>query len=213
MDKKLKERFAMLIEIYEAERRRISELDMEETADIEHPVFGEGNAESPLIMFIGEAPGREEAACGRPFVGKAGKQLDRMLVTAGIDRGSVFVTNTVKYRPITKHENSVCNRTPSVKEIKAGLETLYAELMTVRPRIIATLGNVPLKAVQLLSQDDKLTVGEVHGMPRMAFVRGVPMELFPLYHPAASIYYRELKPVLERDLIALGAFARQAEGQ
>ena len=198
----------MLEDIYNAERVRISNLDIAEDADLEHPVMGEGNADSPLIMLIGEAPGREEAACGRPFVGKAGKQLDKMLVTAGIDRESVFVTNTVKYRPITMHERTVCNRTPSVKEIKAGLPTLLREITTVRPHIIATLGNVPLKAVSLLSDGEKLTVGEVHGVPRMAFIDGLPMRLFPLYHPAAAIYYRELKPVLERDLVSLGAFAR-----
>ena len=198
----------MLEDIYLAERIRISKLDIADEADLEHPVMGEGNAESPLIMLIGEAPGREEAACGRPFVGKAGKQLDKMLVTAGIDRESVFVTNTVKYRPITMHERTVCNRTPSVKEIMAGLPTLISEIMTVRPHIIATLGNVPLKAVSLLSDGEKLTVGDVHGVPRMAFIDGLPMRLFPLYHPAAAIYYRELKPVLERDLVSLGAFAR-----
>ncbi len=198
----------MLRELYEKEGQRIASLDMADRADIEHPVFGEGNPDEPLIMFIGEAPGREEAACGRPFVGKAGRQLDRMLLTAGIDRSRVFVTNAVKYRPINVKERSVSNRTPSLAEIKAGLETLLGEISCVRPTVIATLGNVPLKAVQLISVDEKLTVGDVHGMPRPALVQGLALTLFPLYHPAACIYYRELKPVLERDLVALGAFAR-----
>ena len=116
----------MLSQLYQKEAERILALDLEDSADLEHPVMGEGNFDSPLIMFIGEAPGREEAACGRPFVGKAGKQLDKMLLTAGIDRSKVFVTNAVKYRPITLHERTVCNRTPSVKEIKGGLPVLLA---------------------------------------------------------------------------------------
>lgn len=198
----------MLEDIYKKERLRIEALDIDDEADLAHPVFGEGNAEHPLIMFIGEAPGREEAASGRPFVGKAGKQLDNMLLTADIDRQRVFVTNTVKYRPITKHESTVCNRTPSVKEIKGGLEALSSEIDIVSPTVIATLGNVPLKALSLLGTGEKLTVGDVHGMPRPAFINGRMLMLFPLYHPAASIYYRELKPVMERDLINLGAFAR-----
>ena len=198
----------MLQELYLKEAERILALDMDDSADLAHPVFGEGSDSSPLIMFIGEAPGREEAACGRPFVGKAGKQLDKMLLTAGIDRSAVFVTNTVKYRPVTVHERTVCNRTPSLKEIKAGLPLLAREIGVVRPKVIATLGNVPLKAISLLGDDEKLTVGEVHGMPRMVLIEGVPMRLFPLYHPAAAIYCRELKPTLERDLTALGSFAR-----
>ena len=85
---------------------------------------------------------------------------------------------------------------------------LLEEITKVRPQVIATLGNVPLKAISLLSSGEKLTVGEVHGMPRIAVVEGAPYKLFPLYHPAAAIYYRELKPTLERDLVTLGAFAR-----
>ena len=199
----------MLNEIYTAEAARIAALDIFDSADLEHPVFGEGNENSPLIMFIGEAPGREEAAAGRPFVGKAGRQLDRMLLMAVIDRGSVFVTNTVKYRPIVRNEKTVCNRTPSMREVKAGLETLRREIVFVMPKVIATLGNIPLSALALLSGGEKLTVGDVHGMPRVALVEGVPYIHFPLYHPAAAIYYRELKPVLESDLVTLGSFIRQ----
>lgn len=197
----------MLDSIYEAERARIASLEPDAGADLEHPVFGEGDTNSPLIMLIGEAPGREEAASGRPFVGKAGKQLDKMLLTAGIDRSSVFVTNAVKYRPITVRERSVSNRTPSASEVKAGLDTLRREILFVRPKVIATLGNIPLGAVLMLGEGGKLTVGEAHGMPRMVLIDGVPFRHFPLYHPAAAIYCRELKPVLERDLVALGSFA------
>ena len=200
----------MLEERYALEAERISSLTLDSGADLAHPVFGEGNKNKPLIMFIGEAPGRDEAASGRPFVGRAGKQLDSMLALAGIDRAQVFVTNSVKYRPVTVYEHRVSNRTPSIKEVKAGLDLLRYEIECVEPSVIATLGNVPLTAVRLLSeaQDEQLTVGMAHGMPTITLIGGKLIKLFPLYHPAAAIYNRELKPVLERDLITLGEYAR-----
>ena len=200
----------MLNERYALEKERISKLELDAGADLEHPVFGEGNAQNPIIMFIGEAPGREEAASGRPFVGKAGKQLDGMLALAGIDRSGVFVTNSVKYRPMKVSDGRASNRTPSLAEVKAGLDLLRYEIGTVSPCVIATLGNVPLTAVRLLSDtpDERLTVGEAHGMPTVTVIGGNPVKLFPLYHPAAAIYNRELKPVLERDLVTLGEFVR-----
>ena len=199
----------MLEERYAIEAKKILALDVQD-ADLAHPVFGEGNAEHPLIMFIGEAPGRDEAASGRPFVGRAGKQLDSMLALAGIDRSKVFVTNSVKYRPTKSEGHRVSNRTPTISEVRAGLELLRFEIETVSPEVIATLGNIPLTAVQLLSEikGEQLTVGMAHGMPNIAVIGGGLRKLFPLYHPAAAIYNRELKPVLERDLITLGEYAR-----
>ncbi len=200
----------MLEDIYMAERSRLAALaEQADDGDYLHPVFGEGKSNHPLIMFIGEAPGREEAVSGRPFVGKAGKQLDSMLANAGIDRSHVFVSNAVKFRPIKRGENAVSNRTPTVREIDAALEVLNVEICTVAPRVIATLGNVPLSAVLKIAGEDKLTVGEIHGMPRPIAVAGRGFMLFPLYHPAASIYNRELKPTLKNDLISLGRFAKQ----
>lgn len=200
----------MLNRRYAEEAERIKGLILDQDADLTHPVFGEGDPDEPLIMFIGEAPGRDEAVCGRPFVGKAGKQLDAMLELAGIDRGKVFVTNSVKYRPTKVAERRVSNRTPSVSEVKDGLSLLKFEIASVRPSVIATLGNVPLSAVLMLSdtEGEKLNVGAAHGMPRMIMIVGRPFHLFPLYHPASSIYNRELKQVLEKDLIRLGGFAR-----
>ncbi len=199
----------MLNEAYEKERARIAALSVD-GADLGHPVFGEGNCDRPLIMFIGEAPGREEAASGRPFVGKAGRQLDRMLELAGIDRSKVFVTNSVKYRPVKISEHRLSNRTPTVKEVRDGLALLAFEIETVRPSVIATLGNVPLSALRMLSpvKDDQLVIGTAHGMPTVVLLGHGPQKLFPLYHPAASIYNRELKPVLEADLVRLGEYAR-----
>lgn len=200
----------MLNERYLIEARRIAGLRLTHEGDLEHPVFGEGNDISPLIMFIGEAPGKEEAACGRPFVGKAGKQLDEMLSLAGIDRKEVYVTNAVKYRPIKRKGNSVSNRTPTAPEILDGLSLLRTEIECVNPAVIATLGNVPLSAVMQLKEGrrDTFTVGAVHGKPFSILISRETRKIYPLYHPAASIYDRELKPVLEKDLIGLGEFVR-----
>lgn len=200
----------MLKERYALEKARLAELILEHDGDIDHPVFGEGCARSPLIMFIGEAPGREEAACGRPFVGKAGKQLDAMLALAGIDRAETFVTNAVKYRPFRQNGSRTSNRTPSQQEIRDGLSLLREEIEIVRPSVIATLGNVPLSAVISLASGyvAPVTVGSAHGAPTVYQIGGRPQRVFPLYHPAASIYNRELKPVLERDLALLGEYAR-----
>ena len=178
----------MLNDRYELERARLSELNLSAEADLLNPVFGEGNAERPRIMFIGEAPGREEASCGRPFVGKAGRQLDEMLRTAGIDRGEVFVTNAVKYRPFKTKNGRASNRTPSAAEVITGAELLCEEISSVDPIVIATLG-------------------QAHGMPIVLKIAGEPRTVFPLYHPAASIYNRSLAPVLQDDLIKLGRYA------
>lgn len=200
----------MLADRYIIEEHRIANLHLDKDADLLHPVFGEGNETDPYIMFIGEAPGKEEAACGRPFVGKAGKQLDAMLELAGIDRSSVFVTNTVKYRPIKRKGESVSNRTPTSDEILNGLELLRYEIDAVHPLVIATLGNVPLSAVRILAQRvyGEQTIGAVHGRPTSYFIGSEARKVFPLYHPAAAIYNRELKPVLEEDLKRLGDLVR-----
>ncbi|MBO4847987.1 MAG: uracil-DNA glycosylase [Clostridia bacterium] len=205
----------MLKERYILEAEKIRYLDLEHDADLDHPVFGEGRENNPVIMFIGEAPGREEAASGRPFVGKAGKQLDSMLSLAGIDRAMVYVTNAVKYRPIKRKGSSVSNRTPTAAEVRGGLSLLRAEIEAVDPDVIATLGNVPLSAVVQLAGgvNEPLTVGAAHGFPVMFLISGKPRRVFPLYHPAASIYNRELKPVLEKDLVMLGEYARSIDNE
>ena len=97
-----------LVELYEKERLRIAET-ADGRGDYSHPVFGEGPV-NPLVMLIGEAPGGDEAKQGRPFVGKAGRQLDALLSGAGIDRSRVYITNAVKFRPVNVKPKSLSNR-------------------------------------------------------------------------------------------------------
>ena len=159
-------------------------------------VFGEGRIGAP-VMMIGEAPGEQESLQGRPFVGKAGKNLDEFLEGAGLDRRALCVTNTVKFRPTKRSAaGRTVNRPPSQEEIKLFLPWLFKEIELVNPRCVITLGNVPLKALA----GGKQTVGDCHGQ-WLESQAGVP--LFALYHPASLIYRRSLAPVYEQDVLTL----------
>ena len=190
-----------LMELYAEEREKLSKLASSSGKGGEylHPVLGCGDPDS-RIMLIGEAPGREETEIGIPFSGKAGKQLDLLLAGSRIDRKSLFVTNAVKYRPYTLTNNGKRNRTPTGKEIAAGLSLLEREIGLIDPDWIVTLGNTPLYSIQLMLGLDRKKIGEVHGK-----CIGIPMNqrmtrLFPMYHPASTIYDRALAGILEKDM-------------
>ncbi len=198
---------------YELEAERIIELKGNEKydGDFENPVFGEGNVDS-LFMLIGEAPGAEEAKRGKPFVGKAGKQLDELLEKAGISRKNGFVTNTVKYRPVKQKTKTVSNRTPTKAELLAGIQTLKIEILEVKPKIIVTLGNTPLEAILTLANDKThkgSKIGELHGKQIAITIDGISYLWFPIYHPASIIYNRALKEIYEADLIKLNAVIKK----
>ncbi len=160
-------------------------------------VLGEGKEESPVLMLVGEAPGETEVLKRRPFVGKAGKNLDEFLTLAGLNREDIFVTNAVKIRPTEKGPTGrTRNRAPNKEELSLFVPWLLREIQAVRPQALVTLGNVPLKALT----DSKQTVGDCHGQ-WLASRAGVP--LFALYHPASVIYRRALAPVYEQDVLTL----------
>ena len=169
-------------------------------------VFGEG-AENPALMMIGEAPGGDEEKQGRPFVGKAGKNLSAFLEVVGLKREEIYISNVVKLRPIKESPKTgkAVNRPPSVEEIAFFLPYLLEEIKVISPKVVVTLGNVPLKAV---TGEKKAVIGEYHGKPTpLADGR----TLFALYHPAAVIYNRALQATYDEDLLALKAFL-QKEG-
>ena len=164
-------------------------------------VFGEG-AEHPALMMIGEAPGGDEEKQGRPFVGKAGKNLSAFLEVVGLKREEIYISNVVKLRPTktSPKTGKAVNRPPSSAEITFFLPFLREEIEIVAPRVIVTLGNVPLKAV---TGDPAASIGAYHGKP-MTLADG--RVLFALYHPAAVIYNRALQAVYDEDLLALRGF-------
>lgn len=163
-------------------------------------VFGEGETSRPVLMLIGEAPGAQEVLAKRPFVGKAGKNLDLFLGTINQLRENIYITNAVKFRPTklsTKGTQS--NRPPSQLEQDIFKPWLLEEIRCIDPCLIVTLGNVPLRI--LLGQDMK--IGACHG----EMIRGIEKRLFfPLYHPAAIIYNRSLTETYEHDLNNLKHF-------
>ena len=169
-------------------------------------VFGEG-AENPALMMIGEAPGGDEEKQGRPFVGKAGKNLSAFLEVVGLKREEIYISNVVKLRPTKESPKTgkAVNRPPSAEEIAFFLPYLLEEIQVMSPKVVVTLGNVPLKAV---TGERKAVIGDYHGKPTpLADGR----TLFALYHPAAVIYNRALQATYDEDLLALKAFL-QKEG-
>ncbi|MBR5288682.1 MAG: uracil-DNA glycosylase [Clostridia bacterium] len=165
-------------------------------------VFGEG-PKSPKLMLIGEAPGEQESLQGRPFVGKAGKNLDHFLELAGLAREEIYISNVVKYRPTkTGKTGRISNRPPTREEIALFSPWLLREIEWVSPQMIATLGNVPLKALT----DAGATIGQMHG--RVIEANQANRPLFALYHPASLIYNRSLTDVYENDVLLLAKLLR-----
>lgn len=163
-------------------------------------ILGHGNLNSTIVL-IGEAPGAKEIEIGEPFVGQAGKYLNEFLEALDIDRDDVYITNAVKYRPTkTNHKTGrLSNRTPTIKEIDSFRKYLNEEIAIVDPKIVVTLGNIPLRAIF----NENLKIGEVHGRLMEKDIENNKYKIFPLYHPAAVIYRRELKAVYMKDLASL----------
>ena len=165
-------------------------------------VFGEGPM-TPKLMLIGEAPGEQESLQGRPFVGKAGKNLDHFLELAELKREEIYISNAVKIRPTkTGKTGRISNRPPTREEIALFRPWLMREIALIKPVMIATLGNVPLQALTATKQ----TIGQVHGKVIPAGETGLP--LFALYHPASLIYNRALTDVYEQDVRLLAGEIR-----
>jgi uracil-DNA glycosylase family 4 len=162
-------------------------------------VFGTGNADADL-MFVGEAPGFHEDRQGKPFVGQAGKLLDKLLAEIGLERGQCFIANVLKCRPPG-------NRDPRPDEIDACKGHLLQQIELIEPRVVCTLGNF---ATKLLSgRPDGIT--RVHGVPQPRELAGRMVFLYPIFHPAAALYtpamleqlrgdFERLPELLARDL-------------
>ena len=170
-------------------------------------VPGEGSLEA-AVMFVGEAPGRDEDHQGRPFIGPAGRLLTDLLRTIGLDRKDVFITNIVKCRPPE-------NRDPLPEEIEACNEYLLTQIALITPKVICTLGRF---AGQTLI-DPRLGISRDHG--KATRVSGILY--VPLYHPAAALHQarlmdtlrsdmRQLKTILDRELADSPGFRSAAGG-
>jgi DNA polymerase len=149
-------------------------------------VPGEGSP-TAAVMLVGEAPGASEDKSGRPFVGSAGKLLDRLLEEAGLERGDVFITNVVKARPPG-------NRDPKADEVAHHLPWLEAQLDVIRPKLLVPLGR---HALNRFAPDVKIT--QAHG----SVIERDGRTLFPMFHPAAALRNPQLRKTLHEDAQAL----------
>ena len=154
-------------------------------------VFGSGDPDADL-MFVGEAPGFHEDRLGVPFVGQAGKLLERLLGGIGLTREDVYIANVLKSRPPG-------NRDPHPDEIAACEGHLFRQIEIIRPVIVATLGNF---ATKLLSGKPQ-GITRVHGQEQEVTLGGSRVLLYPLYHPAAALYTPAMLKVLEVDFARL----------
>ncbi|HEX6482431.1 MAG TPA: uracil-DNA glycosylase [Ktedonobacteraceae bacterium] len=159
-------------------------LPLRETAT--HLVFGEGNPDADLY-FLGEAPGRFEDVQGRPFVGQAGKLLDKLLASIGMKREDVYISNMVRFRPPN-------NRPPTPAELTAFEPYVSEELEIVQPKLVVTLGRF---AMEKFLPGEKIS--KIHGELRPVEWHGKTIKLFPLYHPSAALRSSSTRQALEED--------------
>jgi DNA polymerase len=150
-------------------------------------VFGSGDPHAELL-FVGEAPGFHEDQNGIPFVGQAGKLLERLLNGIGLSRTDVYIANVRKCRPPG-------NRDPHPEEIEACESHLFRQIELIRPTLVATLGNF---ATKLLS-GKPAGITRVHGVEQQVVLGGNAVTLYPLFHPAAALYTPSMQKVLEQD--------------
>ena len=160
-------------------------------------VFGNGHPNADL-MFVGEAPGFHEDQQGIPFVGQAGKLLDKLLAGIGLTRADVYVANTLKCRPPG-------NRDPLPEEKHQCEPWLFKQIELIKPKVVATSGNHATK--QLTGKETGIT--RVHGEPQQAVYGPVTVTIFPLYHPAAALYTPAMLKVLEEDFAKLPVLLEQ----
>jgi len=160
-------------------------------------VFGSGNAES-RIMFIGEAPGKNEDLQGRPFVGQAGKILDELLALIGFERAEIFIANVLKCRPPQ-------NRDPQPSEVNNCKNYLFKQIEIIDPEIICTLGR---HSTQLLLDTDE----SISGLRGKVF-KVKNRYIMPINHPAAALYTPSRMEVLKSDFLRLGQVIQVIDGK
>lgn len=163
------------------------------------PVVGEGS-HTAKIVFIGEAPGENEAKTARPFCGASGRILDELLNSIEVDREDVYITNIVKDRP-------PANRDPTSEEIELYAPFLDRQLAIIKPTVIATLGRFSMAyIINRLGLGDQLTsISAMHGKSFTANPEWGSVHIIPLYHPAVALYKASMKTSLLEDFKVIKA--------
>jgi len=153
-------------------------------------VIGDGNLNADIV-FIGEAPGKNEDEQGLPFVGAAGKFLNEMLAAADMERSDVYITNIVKYRPPN-------NRDPFPEEKKAFWPYLLKQLQIIKPKVVITLGR---HSMEYFLPD--MRISQIHGQAKRIQFGDDKLVIIPLYHPAAALYNGSLRETLIEDFVSV----------
>ncbi|MFZ2125945.1 MAG: uracil-DNA glycosylase [Candidatus Microsaccharimonas sp.] len=161
-------------------------------------VMGDGNLDADIV-FIGEAPGKNEDLQGLPFVGAAGKFLNEMLAAAGMERKDVYITNIVKYRPPN-------NRDPSPEEKAAFWPYLLKQLQIINPKVVITLGRHSMEYFL-----PGMKIGEVHGEAKRIQFGDHKIVIMPLFHPAAALYNGSLRQTLIDDFLKVPKVIEQLD--
>jgi DNA polymerase len=149
-------------------------------------VIGDGNSDADIV-FIGEAPGKNEDEQGKPFVGAAGKFLNEMLDSIGLKRDDVYITNIVKYRPPN-------NRDPLEEEKAAFWPYLLRQIAIIEPKLVVTLGRHSMEYFL-----PGLKISSVHGQPKRIQFGEEKIVVLPLFHPAAALYNGSMRATLISD--------------
>lgn len=162
-------------------------------------VFGKGNPEAE-ILFIGEAPGAKEAEAGLPFVGSAGKRLDKLLHTINLSIEDIYIANILKYRPPK-------NRDPTRDEIIEHTPYLIKQIDVINPKVIIPLGNYATKFVLSGFSPNGMNkiegISELHGKSVTMIINLKEYTIIPMYHPAAMMYNPRLIPEVEKDYVKM----------
>lgn len=161
-------------------------------------VMGDGNPDADIV-FIGEAPGKNEDEQGLPFVGAAGKFLNEMLATAGMKREDVYITNIVKYRPPN-------NRDPLPEEKKAFWPYLLKQLQIIEPKVVVTLGRHSMEYFL-----PGMYISQIHGEPKRIQFGDHKLVIVPLFHPAAALYNGSLRQTLIDDFCRMPDIVAQID--
>jgi uracil-DNA glycosylase family 4 len=158
-------------------------------------VFGKGDPDA-RILFIGQAPGRQEDACGDPFVGAAGRILDELLACGDLARDEIYITSILKYFPPR-------NRAPRRSEIKLHTPFLIEQIKIIRPHIIAPMGNFAARFVLGGFDADRMDavapITVLHGKKHFVEFQRSVVTVMPLFHPAAALYFPPLKKLMRKD--------------
>lgn len=181
--------------------KKMAKADLPLKATAKNLVFGDGSAD-PKVLFVGEAPGKNEDEQGLPFVGMAGQQLNALLHSIAFDRKDVYITSIIKYRP--PH-----NRPPLPSEIQAHTPYLADQIRILKPPLIVTLGNFATRYILSGLNPAKMSkvpgITLIHGKTQHIPFEGMALNVLPVFHPAAVLYRRPLLKTLQTDFLKIPA--------